>query len=47
MDQQHAWDTAERGQRQALATGDQDVLPQLQRAAGEADHDKRLEHAVL
>src|SRR5207245_358937 len=47
MDQQHAWDTAERGQRQALATGDQDVLPQLQRAAGQADHDEGLEHSVL
>src|SRR5207249_1748720 len=47
MDQQQVRHPAEGGHGEALAARDQHVLAQLQRAAGDADHDERLEHPAL
>ena len=47
MDQQKAWDVAKRGQSQALAAGDHDVLAQLQSTARHAHHYERLQDAPL
>ena len=47
MRDQQAWHAAKRRHRQALSAGDDDVLAELQRAAGHADHDQRFEHAVI
>ena len=47
MDQQQVGHAPERGKRKTLTPRDQNVLAQLERAAGQADNDQRLEHAIF